>query len=307
MAESDVFVTGGTGFVGPAVVAELVRSGRKVTVLVREPTQIDGAQTVVGLLGLLQGEAEEAIGSSASIVHLASERSADRERVVYDDILGTGELLDLWQRGPFVYSSTTTVHGVPRRRLDADTPVHIEDWYACGKVVNEFQLRTAAAAHDTPRGPAITLRPTLYFGPTRRPPERQYLDWFLRRSVAGDAITFGSEDEMAHTGAAYIGTADFGRAVVAGLGIAESGEFPIASGFVTWRDLLETINRAAGGNGRVMVRTDGPEAPDEFPVPNSRTELDSSAFTERSGWRPQQHLDELVEAFVRGEREAGRL
>jgi nucleoside-diphosphate-sugar epimerase len=305
--ESDVFLTGGTGFVGPAVVSEIVRSGRSVTVLVREPVQIDGAQTVVGMLGVLDAAAEEAVRSASGIVHLASERSADRERVVYDDILGTGELLDLWQRGPFVYSSTTTVHGMPYDRLRSDTPLHIDDWYACGKAVNEFQVRAAAATGGTPRGAGISLRPTLYFGPSRRAPERQYLDWFLRRAVAGETITFVSEEAMTNAGAAYIGSEDFGRAVVAALGMDESGEYPVASGFVTWRQLLDTINRAAGAKGGAVVRPNGPEGPTEFAVPNSRTELDSSAFADRTGWQPRQALDELVDAFVRGERESGRI
>jgi nucleoside-diphosphate-sugar epimerase len=306
MAGSDVFLTGATGFVGPAVLAELLRSGRSVTALVREPTEIDGAQTVVGLLGALDG-ASAAVEEAGAVVHLASERSAERERVVYDDILGTGELLDLWRRGPFVYSSTTTVHGIPNGVLDAATPVSIDEWYDAGKAVNEFQVRAAARAGGAERGPGISLRPTLYFGPLHRQSERQYLAWFLRHATAGDAITFVSEEAMATTGAAFVGTEDFGCAVVAALGLTESGEFPVASGFVTWRDLLTVVNKAAGSNGRAIVRPKGQEGPGEFSVPNSRTELDCSAFVERTGWQPRQGLEELVDAFVRSQRESGRL
>ena len=306
MAGSDVFLTGATGFVGPAVLAELLRSGRSVTALVREPTEIDGARTVVGMLGILDG-ASAAVEDAGAVVHLASERSADRERVVYDDILGTGELLDLWRRGPFVYSSTTTVHGVPHGVVDATTPVSIDEWYDAGKAVNEFQVRAAARAGGAERGPGISLRPTLYFGPMHRRTERQYLAWFLRHAAAGDAITFVSEEAMATTGAAFVGTEDFGRAVVAALGLTELGEFPVASGFVTWRDLLTAVNKAAGTNGRAMVRPNGPENADEFTVPNSRTELDCSTFIDRTGWKPRQGLDELVDAFVRSQRGSGRL
>ena len=307
MAGSDVFVTGGTGFAGPDVVAEIVRSGRSVTALVREPVEIDGVRTVVGLLGVLEGEAKAAVGESGAVVHLASERSSFRERVVYEDILGTGELLDLWQRGSFVYGSCTTVHGIPHDILDAGTPIQIDDWHDCGKAVNEFQVRSEARAGGAARGAGISLRPTLYFGRNRRRPDRQYLDWLLQHAVTGDALTFVSEEAMSTAGSAYIGTEDFGRAVVAALGLTDSGEFPVASGFVSWRDLLEAINKAAGTKGRAIVRAGGPENPDEFAVPNSRTELDCSAFVERSAWQPRQGLEELVDAFVRGEREGGRL
>ena len=305
MARSDVFLTGATGYAGPAVLAELVRSGRSVTALVREPTELDGARTVVGALGELQDMSTD-IGEADGIVHLASGRRLDRDRVLYEDIFGTGQLIDAWRRGPFVQSSTTTVHGVPRGVLDEKTPIDIVDWYDCGKVVNEFQLRAALGEELAGRGPGVSLRPTLYFGPSRRRPVRQYLSAFYYHALEGHAFIFDTEEAMATTGAAYIGLEDFGRAVVAALDSAPSGAYPIASGFVTWRDLVETINRLASTTGRCVVRPDGPQGPDEFRVGHSRTELDSSAFTKATGWQPRQDLDELVTAFAAGEREAGR-
>jgi nucleoside-diphosphate-sugar epimerase len=92
--------------------------------------------------------------------------------------------------------------------------------------------------------------------------------------------------------------------VVAALDRGETTAYPVASGFVTWRNLLETINRVAGTNAQYAVR---PPGPNDARVPHSRIEIDSSAFTSRTGWKPQQGLDELVEAFVNGEREAGRV
>jgi nucleoside-diphosphate-sugar epimerase len=300
---TDVFLTGATGFAGTAVLAELVRSGRSVTALAQAPAELPGARVVVGTLGLL-GELEDAIAGCDGIVHLASGRTADRERVVYEDILGTGDLIDLWKRGPFVYASTTTVHGVPRGVISSDTPVHIEDWYDCGKAVNEFQLREAAGRDG--RGRGISLRPTLFFGRSSGVPDRQYLAWFLGHALSGHALIFDSEEAMATSGAAFVGLGDFGRAVVAALDLEASGAFPIASGFVTWRDLMDAVNRHAGGSGRCVVRPNGPSGPDEIRAAHSRTELDDSAFRSLTGWQPRESLDELVAAFVAGEREAGR-
>jgi nucleoside-diphosphate-sugar epimerase len=303
MAGSDVFLTGATGYIGPAVLSELSRSGRTVTALVREPTPLTGAQTVVGQLGFLDGLAGE-IGASGSIVHLASERSAERERVVYEDIMGTGELLDAWQRGPFVYASSATIHGEPRAVLEASAPIDILDWYNAGKAVNEFQVRDAVEAAVPGRGPGISLRPCLYFGRSHRAPFRQYLNSYFFHAQAGHTFTCDTDAAGAGAGVSYIGDADYGRAVVAALDRGTSAAYPIASGFVTYRDLLDTINRVAGTTGRWAVRP--PSGPDDFRVPHSRIEINSSAFTAQTGWHPQQGLDELVSAFVAGEREAGR-
>ncbi len=122
----------------------------------------------------------------------------------------------------------------------------------------------------------------------------------------GTPSPFDTDAAVEASGVSYIGDADYGRAVVAALDHGETAAYPVASGFVTYRDLLETINRVAGTSGRRAVRPGGPSGPDEFRVPHSRIEIDSASFTAKTGWRPQQGLDELVEAFVRGEREAGR-
>jgi nucleoside-diphosphate-sugar epimerase len=255
---------------------------------------------VVGRLGDLIEE----VGASGSVVHLASERSGNRDPVVFDDILGTGDLLDAWRRGPFVYASSATIHGAPHAALDASAPLEINDWYNAGKVVNEFQLRDAVAAGVEGRGPGISLRPCVYFGRSRRAPYRQYLNSYVFHAMAGHTFTFDTDAAVQGAGMSYIGDADYGRAVVAALDRGVSGGFPIASGFVTYRDLLDTINRVAGTTGRLAVKS--PSGPDEFRVPHSRIEIDSSAFTAQTGWVPQQGLEELVSAFVAGEREAGR-
>lgn len=303
MSGSDVFLTGATGFVGRYVLDELSRSGRSVTALVRQPTSLPGVRTVVGQLNVLEELVGE-IGASGSIVHLASERTADRERVMYQDIMGTGQILDYWQRGAFVYASAATIHGEPHAVLDPPASINIVDWYNAGKAVNEFQLRAALVAMVPGRGAGISLRPCLYFGRSHRAPAGQYLNSYFFHARAGHTFTFDTDVAVEGAGVSFIGTADYGRAVVAALDHGISGGFPIASGFVTYRDLLDAVNRVAGTTGRWAVKA--PSGPNEFRVPHSRIEIDSSAFTAQTGWRPQQGLDELVSAFVAGEREGGR-
>ncbi len=299
MSSSDVFMTGATGFVGQSVLAELTRSGRSVTALVREPISVTGATTVVGQLNVLEEHAD-VIGGSGAIVHLASGRTIDRERVMYQDIMGTAQLLDFWKRGPFVYSSSATVHGPPTGMVTPQVPVDIGDWYNAGKAVNEFQIRHAVGANVPERGTGISLRPALLFGANPGPRTGQYLNSYLFHAAAGHTFTFDSDEDAERAGVSFIGTGDFGRAVVAALDRGVSGGFPVASGFVTYRDLLDMVNRIAGASGKVAVKP--PSGPNEIRVPHSRIEIDNAAFTAQTGWQPQESLEELVAAQLAGGR-----
>lgn len=297
MPGTRVFVTGGTGFAGPAVVAELVRSGRAVTALVRGNRQIDGCRTVRGDLASIDRLADEVCRAEA-IVHLASPRSLDREITVREDILGTGRLVDAWCAGPFVYVSTTTIHGIPTSVIRPDTPIDLMAWYDVAKAVNEFQVRTESLMGQ--RGPAISLRPSMYIGTGPRSHDRQGLARIFDACRAGRTFVFETDEALETSGGAYVGLADFARAVSAALGMTTTGAFPIAGGFARWRDLIDMINQRAGLTGRYIVRADGAKS-DEVRLAHSRTELDSSAFEAATGWRAQESLDDLVGAFIRAE------
>ena len=297
MPATNVFVTGGTGFAGTAVVAELVRSGRAVTALVRGKEQVPGCRTVRGDLAAIDHLAGE-VGRAEAIVHLASPRSLDRDLTLNEDILGTGGLVDAWRSGPFVYASTTTIHGIPSSVIRPDTPIDLLEWYDAGKVVNEFQVRSASGLDG--RGPGIALRPTIYFGTGPRSRDRQILAWIFDTCRAGRTFVFKTDEALETSGAAFIGLGDFARAVSAALGMSSGGAFPIASGFVRWRDLIDLVNQKSGATGTYVVRADGAQA-DEARLAHSRSEVDSSAFAAATAWRPQESLDELVGAFVRGE------
>jgi nucleoside-diphosphate-sugar epimerase len=299
MAGGNLFVTGATGHVGPAVCAALTSAGYEVTALVRRDVPVPGCRTVVGDLADL-AEYGPAIVAADGIVHLASSRSLDLRPVLTDDIVGTAQLTEAWSHGPFVYASTSTVHGVVDRVIDATTPIDILDWYDMGKVTGEFMVRHAAS-ESVERGPGVILRPTIYMGANERRNDRQYLSWFFEHCRAGYTFVFRSEEALERAGASYVGVKDFGSAVAASLDVTAGGAFPLAGGFTTFRELIDLINRTAGSSGRVAVRAEGAEASNEVNCANSRTELDSSAFVAATGWSPRQSLEGLVEEFVQAE------
>lgn len=305
---ADVFLTGATGYVGPAVLRALRDSGRSVTALVRRPTQLDGVRTLVGSIDDVP-ELEREAGASAAIVHLASPRTQDTTAVMIQDIWGTSRLIGAWERGPFVFASSVTVHGVPRRTpLVEDSQIDIIDWYDMAKYMNEFQIRNARANEPRSRGPGISLRPTIYIGENERRNDRQILGMLYQCYVEDLTFVFESEEALQTTGVSYVGVEDFGRAAVASLGMTDGGPYEVAAGFVSWRELIDLAARFTGRPAKVQVRAGvvnqaeyEPERR-EIRLPHSRTEQDASAFMRASGWRPSQGIEELVERYVRAER-----
>lgn len=282
-----VLVTGATGAAGRYVVADLRARGFAVTALVRRAVHLDGVATVVGDLAHV-ADVVPVVEASDAIVHLASSRSQAYETVLEEDVLGTARLLDAWRRGPFVYASSQTVYGVPRGVLGESSPLDALDWYDLGKLCGEFALRKAAR-DDVARGAGVSLRPPLLFSPL----PGQFLDLVVRECLAGRTFFFDSEEGLETYGSSFVGGADLAAAVAASLELSAGGTFNVASGFCRWKDLLGAL-AAAGLRAPVVVRPGGRALPHESRLPQSRSELDTTLFRTRSGFRPLQDWPELV-------------
>jgi nucleoside-diphosphate-sugar epimerase len=304
MANAGIFVTGATGSVGTYVVEELIRRGHPVTALVRQETQIAGCQTVVGDLANLSN-ATQAVEAADGIVHMGSPRSFARD-VTYADYQGTARLIALWHRGPFIYVSSTTIHGVPQGPLNESSPIVITNWYDAGKAHNEAQLATAVADKKRKRGPGISLRPALVFSTNGRRHDHHFIGDFFTLCYRTHTAVFQSEEALETTGGSYIGGEDFGRAVADALAIKNSGPFTLAGDFQTWRTWIETINKYAGTKVKCIVRPGADVQPGEWRPPNSRTLLDSSAFKAQTHFEPRQSFEDLVHEFAARDRETAR-
>jgi nucleoside-diphosphate-sugar epimerase len=233
-------------------------------------------------------------------VHLASPRAFDRDSVLTTDIMGTGQLIDSWRKGPFLYLSSTTVHGVPHAPLNEASPIDVTDWYDMGKYCNEMQL--ALARGSGARGHGIALRPALIFSTNGRRYDHHIIGDMFRRCKRIHTAVFESEEALETIGGSYIGGADFGRAVAEALTMTASGPFTLAGDFQTWRHWIETINKHAGTKVKLEVRPGAQLQPGEWKPPHSRTCLDYSAFKAQTGFEPRQSFDELVQEFVERDR-----
>jgi nucleoside-diphosphate-sugar epimerase len=300
---ANIFLTGATGYAGQCVLPELLARGHLVTALVRKPTALYGCRTVVGDLAAVGSYASEFADRDA-FVHLASSRSLEESIVLREDVLGTNQLVHAWRRGPFVYASTPTVYGVAFGALSERSPVDPIDWYDLARLANEFQLRVAGPPNS--RGPAISLRPAVLFAANDRRRERQFLSQLIDACALGRTFAFDSEESASTAGCSFIGGGDFGRAVADALAIKAAGAYNIASGFCTWHELIDAVNRATGSHGQIIVRSSVEPTGDVLRLPQISTMLDTTAFGRETGFVPRQSLEGLVDEFVRAERGASR-
>lgn len=229
------------------------------------------------------------------IIHLASTRLKRRNSVITSDILGTGTLLDLWQRGPFVYASSQMVYGLGDEPMTEQTPVDpTSSWYDMGKYVCEFQLKSACDREG--RGAGIALRIPAVLSASRG--RGQTLDMLYRDMMRGATFIFDSEETLETAGSDYISGPDLGKAFASALAISTSGPYNIATGYFTWKELLDGLARTTGAKGRFMIREGGSLGPLEARLPHRQSRLDISRFKSIVHMEPGETVKQIIDDFA---------
>ncbi|MBI3068522.1 MAG: NAD(P)-dependent oxidoreductase [Betaproteobacteria bacterium] len=293
----EIFLTGATGHIGRLVLDELIRQGYAVRALARRPVALPGCKIVFGALEKPETFVRY-LAAAAGVVHLASPRTHSPQIVLEQDVAGMRAMVEAWARGNFVYASSQTVYGTPRGGdLTEETPIDALYWYDLGKITNEFQLKMAAPRSGS--GVGVSMRIALQFceNHVERPP--QFLGWLIGECLAGKAFYFSGKEGLENFGSSYIGGRDLARAFVAALALKTGGPYNIAGGYCTWRELIETICRHAGRKPLFVVAPGRAPRAGEARVPQSRSFLDTWRFEERSGFRPEESLEELVHDALR--------
>ena len=274
----------------------MLSRGYEVVAHSRVPTKIDGCLNVAAELyaiATLNRHLHECDG----IVHLASTRLKRRNAVVTSDIIGTGTLLDLWGRGPFVYASSQMVYGVGNDPKTEQMPADpTSSWYDMGKYVCEFQL--SAACDRDGRGAGIALRVPVVLSASRG--RGQTLEMLYRDMMRGATFVFDSEEALESAGSDYISGPDLGKAYASALAIATSGPYNVATGYFTWKELLDGLARATGASGRYVVREGGTAAPLEARLPQYQSRLDTSRFKKIVHMEPGETIEQILADFAAG-------
>lgn len=189
-----IFVTGGTGFTGAALVKQLLQDGHTVKVLDKNPgIALDELKTLGAeiVLGSVTDRTLVAAGSEGAevVMHLAAAfREIGVPDSVYKDINVHGtdvvaeEAIKAGAR-KLVYCSTQGVHGhIENPPGDETSPIAPADYYQQTKYEGELELEKYKGQIEY-----CILRPTAIYGPGD--PERFYM--IYKRANKGRFIMFG--------------------------------------------------------------------------------------------------------------------
>lgn len=159
-----IFLTGGTGYIGSAVLDTLVRGGHQVEALVRNSqkaaqVRARGAHAVIGDLAKPPGYAE-AVAASDGVVHTAFEYTPRGQSVDHEAIAG---MLGALPPGRFlIYTSGVWVLGPCPTAVDENAPLQPIELVAWRPAHERAVLDASASGVRT-----IVVRPGIVYGGSR--------------------------------------------------------------------------------------------------------------------------------------------
>lgn len=277
-----VFLTGGSGYIGRATIAELVRLGHTVEALARSDraeAAVAGAggRAVRGALADLD-VLNQAAARAQAVIHLAQATSGE------EDLAAAGAMQDGVGGGTYVHTGGSWVYGDTDGVQDETAA-----WNPPGIVAWRKAVEDAVLARATDGGRPVIVQPGLLYGGDNR-----LIDvFFVRPGRESGAIPYIG-DGGNHW--ALIHLDDLARLYAAALA-APAGSVYLGVGGVnpTAKEVAEACARAAGLEGKtVSITLDearermGPVA-DAFALDQ---QLTSAKAQRELGWTPV-HADPL--------------
>ena len=243
----DVFLTGGTGLVGSAVLLALLEEGHTVHALARSERSARVLASTSAIV--VRGDVDDptvlakAAGDTDGFIHTAAAsdgRDAERDAALLDAVLpalaGSGR--------PYVHTSGVWLHG--SGLIDEDTPFdppQLTAWRL------PLDARVRAAAGEGVR--SVVIAPGIVYG------HGSGLVGFVTgapRTEDGALVLLGSGEQHWTT----VHVEDLGRLYARALTDAAPGSYYLAVNGQnpTVRELGEAASRGSGGDGRTVPSTD---------------------------------------------------
>jgi nucleoside-diphosphate-sugar epimerase len=299
----NVVITGGTGFIGAAIVRELLAAQANVTVLVRQDSDLSrlaglAGVTLVRYAALHSAETIAALSTVQydAFIHCAWQGVGGKDRnaafQVKDNLALTLDAVDLAAAigcRQWVGLGSQAEYGNQNRRLSEDAALLPTTLYGKAKLAAGI----AALALCEARGiQGAWLRVFSTYGPGDAP--GWFIPFVIQEFLAGRKPTLTKCEQQWD----YLYVADAARAVTAVIDSAASGVFNLGSGSA--RPLLDYVEAIRALLGSDLTPDYGavPYRPDQV----MHLEADTAKLTTQTGWRAETGLAAGIAATVAFER-----
>jgi UDP-glucose 4-epimerase len=259
----DIFLTGGSGFIGHWVVRELLSRGHRLRLLVRNTSKIPSLRTLPGV-ELFEGTLDDrpvitrALSGCEACVHVALGWGETPTTMLERDTAVTAFLLEASAEAGakrFLYTSSTAAVGEFRPRMDEGIDVRPVDLYGATKAASEayllgFSARSGMACN--------VIRPGYTFGNPATPDGVTQPDTRFR-----DIVSFARRGEPVrvtkHDGTQFIWAGDLAMVYSAVLesGLTRRIFFGLSTEFVTWEEIARKAVGMTGSKSGVVVEDKG--------------------------------------------------
>jgi dihydroflavonol-4-reductase len=235
---AEVFLTGGTGFIGGALLDRLITQQRSVRVFVRTAQAADriqelGAETFIGDLSE-EGSLRAAMQGCSTVFHVAGLNALclkDTSQLDAVNVAGTGAVVRAAASAGvdrIVYTSSAATIGEPEGVVATETTAH-RGSYITGYERSKHRAEVLAFEEADRRGvPLVAVNPSSVQGPGRTGGTARILIAYLR-----GRLRFAVDSRLS---VAAIG--DVVEAHLAAEGQGEPGERYLVSGWTTTVDRL---------------------------------------------------------------------
>jgi len=307
----NVFLTGGTGFIGSYVAKELVKQGHHVTILARNRNKVPELNKI-SALEIVQGDitdrkllGEMVAGKDACILVALNYTKKTGWEVLLDDTLPTVFLSDAAAAAKvkhFIYTSSTAANDSlymgardeaekDLKSVTATTKQHPATFYGATKAASENYL--VAQSHVSPMRVNI-IRPGYVFGnPVVEGGSVQGDTRFrdiVRNAVQNKPITLTK-----HDGTQFIWAGDLAKLYLKVLhgDMNRKTYFGLSRKFVSWHDIAMAAVAKTGSKSRVVLEDKGW---DENGLSWDVSDMKKDFGLEFDAWdKLQEHLDYWIQ------------
>jgi UDP-glucose 4-epimerase len=271
----NIFLTGGTGFIGSYVAMELIKNGHNLTVLARNPNKVPALKKVRGI-DIVEGDLsdfkllEKLIPGKDAVILVALKYTKQTGwEVLQDDTLPTVFISDISVKANvkhFIYTSSTAVNDnvymVEQNKIDgsikcvySNTKQRPATFYGATKAASENFLLAQSYSSNMR---VNFVRPGYTFGnPVIEGGSTQGDTRF--RQIVKDAVNNRPIYVVKNDGTQFIWAGDLAKLYINILdsNVNRKTYFGLSKNFISWHDIAKETIKRCGSNSKIEVEDRG--------------------------------------------------